>query len=207
MRLLAPLGPSFALLLVSQPLVARLTDQLFDNTFEGIYRLTFFDWALLVPYFSMLIVLSVYGLHRFETMRVYLKHRKKLPRESQVRFATLPKVTVQLPLFNERFIVARLLEEVAKLDYPRELLQIQVLDDSTDETHPFTERLCNEYIAAGLPLQYKHRTNRHGYKAGALQEGLETATGELIAIFDADFLPPTDFLQRTIHFFADAKVG
>ena len=92
-----------------------------------------------------------------------------------------------------------LLEEVVKLDYPRELLQIQVLDDSTDETHPFTERLCNEYIAAGFPVEYRHRTNRHGYKAGALQEGLETATGELIAIFDADFIPPTDFLQRTVH--------
>ena len=118
--MLAPLGSSFAFLLVSQPLVARLTDQLFDNTFEGIYRLTFFDWALLVPYFSILIILSVYGLHRFETMRVYLKHRKKLPREPQVRFATLPKVTVQLPLFNERFIiVARLLEEVIQTSTTR----------------------------------------------------------------------------------------
>jgi len=205
--LLAPLGSPFALLLVSQPLVARLTDQLFDNTFEGIYRLTFFDWALLVPYFSILIILSVYGLHRFETMRVYLKHRKKLPRESQVRFATLPRVTVKLQLYNERFIVARLLEEVTKLDYPRDLLQIQVLDDSTDETHPYTERLVNEYRAQGARIEYRHRANRHGYKAGALQEGLETATGELIAVFDADFIPPRDFLLRTVNFFADPQVG
>ncbi|MBV8571068.1 MAG: glycosyltransferase, partial [Acidobacteriaceae bacterium] len=86
-------------------------------------------------------------------------------------------------------------------------LQIQVLDDSTDETHPYTERLCNEYRAAGLPFEYRHRTNRHGFKAGALQEGLETATGEFIAIFDADFVPPPDFLQRSIHFFADPEVG
>lgn len=205
--MLAPLGSSFGLLLVSQPLVARLADQLFDNTFEGIYRLTFFDWALLVPYFSILIVLSVYGLHRFETMRVYLKHRKKLPRESQVHFATLPKVTVQLPLFNERFIVARLLEEITKLDYPRDLLQIQVLDDSTDETHPYTERLVNEYRAQGIAIEYRHRAARRGFKAGALQEGLETATGELIAVFDADFIPPRDFLLRTVNFFADPKVG
>ena len=94
-----------------------------------------------------------------------------------------------------------------QLEYPRELLQIQVLDDSTDETHPFTQRLCNEYAAAGFPVEYHHRTNRHGYKAGALQEGLATATGELIAIFDADFIPPTDFLKRTVHFFTDAEVG
>ena len=140
-------------------------------------------------------------------MRRYIKHRKKLPREAPSRFAQLPKVTVQLPLYNERFVVARLLEETLKLDYPRELLQIQVLDDSTDETHPYTERLCNEYMAAGFPIEYRHRTNRHGYKAGALQEGLESATGELIAIFDADFIPPVDFLMRTVHYFADPGVG
>ncbi|HEX4811018.1 MAG TPA: glycosyltransferase [Bryobacteraceae bacterium] len=197
----------FALLLVSQPLAKFITNGLFDDTFSGIYQLSFFDWSLLVPYFGILIILSVYGLHRYETMRRYIKHRKKLPREAPTHFAELPKVTVQLPLYNERFVVARLLEETMKLDYPRELLQIQVLDDSTDETHPYTERLCNEYRAAGFPVEYRHRTNRHGYKAGALQEGLDTATGELIAIFDADFLPPADFLRRTIHFFADPQVG
>src|SRR5271165_5715882 len=146
-------------------------------------------------------------MHRYETMRGYFKHRKKLPKESPAHFDKLPKVTVQLPLFNERFVVARLLEEISKIDYPRDLLQIQVLDDSTDETHPYAERLCNEYLAQGLPIQYIHRTNRHGYKAGALQEGLKTATGELIAVFDADFVPPADFLTRTVHFFADPKVG
>ena len=118
-----------------------------------------------------------------------------------------PLVTIQLPLYNERFVVERLLEEVVKIDYPRELLQIQVLDDSTDETHPYTQRLCNEYAAAGYSIEYRHRTNRHGFKAGALQEGLESATGELIAIFDADFLPPVDFLHRTVHFFTDPGVG
>src|SRR5271157_4471384 len=203
--ILKPLA--FALLLAAQPLSSRLADRLFDNTFEGIYRLTFFDWALLVPYFTILIILSVYGMHRYETMRSYFKHRKKLPKESPVHFDKLPKVTIQLPLFNERFVVARLLEETSKIDYPRELLQIQVLDDSTDETHPYTERLCNEYRAQGLPIQYLHRSNRHGYKAGALQEGLKTATGELIAVFDADFTPPADFLTRTVQFFADPKVG
>ena len=177
------------------------------DTFTGVYHLTWFDWSLLLPYFTILVVLSVYGLHRYETMRVYLKHRKALPKEAPNRFAQLPSVTVQLPLYNERYVVPRLLEEICKLDYPRELLQIQVLDDSTDETHPFTRRLCSELAAAGHPIEYRHRTNRHGYKAGALQEGLSTATGEFVAIFDADFLPPADFLQRTIHFFMQRDVG
>ncbi|HEX4230982.1 MAG TPA: glycosyltransferase [Bryobacteraceae bacterium] len=197
----------FALMLAAQPLSKLIANGLFDDTFSGIYQLSLFDWSLLVPYFGILIILSIYGLHRYETMRRYIKHRKKLLREAPMHFAELPKVTVQLPLYNERFVVARLLEEAVKLDYPRELLQIQVLDDSTDETHPYTERLCNEYMAAGFPIEYHHRTNRHGYKAGALQEGLQSATGELVAIFDADFIPPSDFLMRTVHFFADPEVG
>lgn len=202
------LFPLFALLAASSGGgQTSFVDGLFDDTFSGIYQLSPFDWALLVPYFGVLIILSVYGLHRYETMRTYLKHRKNLPTEPHKKFAQLPRVTVQLPLYNERFVVARLLEETCKLDYPRELLQIQVLDDSTDETHPYTERLVNEYKAAGVPIEYRHRTNRHGYKAGALQQGLQSATGELIAVFDADFVPPRDFLNQTVHFFADAEVG
>ncbi|MBV8072886.1 MAG: glycosyltransferase, partial [Acidobacteriaceae bacterium] len=139
-------------------------------------------------------ILSIYGVHRFETVRRYRKYGRNLPQTPKARFDQLPKVTIQLPLYNERFVVERLLEEISKIEYPRDLLQIQVLDDSTDETHPYTERLCNEYRAAGVPIEYRHRTNRHGFKAGALQEGLETATGEFIAIFDADFVPPPDFL-------------
>ncbi len=200
-------SPLFAFLFAQPALSQRLMDGLFDNPFSGIYRLSPFDWALLIPYFGTLVILSVYGLHRYETMRRYRKYRKNLPTTAPQQYERLPAVTIQLPLYNERFVVERLLEEIVKVEYPRELLQIQVLDDSTDETHPYTERLCNEYKAAGFPIEYKHRTNRHGYKAGALQEGLETATGEFIAIFDADFLPPTDFLTRTVHFFTDPGVG
>lgn len=178
-----------------------------DDTFSGIYTLTPFDWALLIPYFSILLVLSAYGLHRYETIRTYFKHKHKLAAEPPQRFEQLPKVTIQLPLYNERFVVDRLIESVCKIQYPRELLQIQVLDDSTDETHPYTERLVNEYRAQGYPIEYHHRTNRHGFKAGALQEGLKTATGEFIAVFDADFVPPPDFLLRTIHFFVPEDVG
>ena len=104
-------------------------------------------------------------------------------------------------------MVERLIDEVLKVEYPRELLQIQVLDDSTDDTAPFAEALVERYRTIGYPIEYHHRTNRHGYKAGALQEGLETATGELVAVFDADFCPPADFLTRTVNYFADPKVG
>lgn len=179
----------------------------FDDSFAGVHQLEWFDWMILVPYFTLLTILSFYGLHRYETIRMYLKHRKRLPKEPARRFEELPRVTVQLPLYNERFVVERLIEAVSKLDYPRDRLQIQVLDDSTDETHPYTQSLVARYRAAGCPIEYHHRTNRHGYKAGALQEGLKTATGEFVAVFDADFVPAPDFLQRTIHFFTDPAIG
>ena len=109
-------------------------------------------------------------------------------------FDQLPRVTIQLPLYNERYVLERLIDETVKIEYPRELLQIQVLDDSTDDSHEFAEALCQKYRNIGHPIQYLHRTNREGYKAGALQEGLKTATGEFVAVFDADFIPPADFL-------------
>src|SRR5262249_5755526 len=152
-------------------------------------------------------VLSFYGMHRYEMIRGYWKHRKEMNESAPRQFDELPRVTIQLPLYNERYVVERLLEATSKIDYPHHLLEIQVLDDSTDETHPFTERLVGEYQATGLPIEYIHRTNRHGYKAGALQNGLRTSTGEIVAVFDADFVPPVDFLRRTVHHFADPKVG
>src|ERR1700675_990614 len=184
----------------------RLVQTFFDDTFAGVHRLDFFDWSLLVPYFLLLIILSCYGCHRYEMIRRYLKHRN-MPAQPPGKLETLPRVTIQLPLYNERYVVERLLEEVVKMDYPKHLLEIQVLDDSTDDTHSFTEALVRDYRAAGVPIEYIHRSNRHGYKAGALQEGMRTATGEFIAIFDADFVPPRDFLMRTVHFFTDPKVG
>lgn len=200
-----PLYLAFA---VKQPSVLdEWKRTLTDDTFVGVHRLALFDYAFLLPYFLILLVLSFYGIHRYEMIRGYFKNRKNMLKAPPTRYAELPPVTIQLPLYNERFVVERLIEQIVKLDYPKHLLQIQVLDDSTDETHPFTERLVNEYRAAGHPIEYLHRTNRKGYKAGALQEGLKTATGEVVAVFDADFVVPTDFLQRTIHYFADPKVG
>jgi len=185
----------------------RFTRGLFDDTFAGIHQLSWFDWAILIPYFGILALLSVYGLHRFETIRTYFKHRKNATGEPPVLFDQLPKVTIQLPLYNERYVLERLIDESVKIEYPRELLQIQVLDDSTDDSHDFAEAICQKYRSMGHDIEYLHRTNREGYKAGALQEGLKTATGEFVAVFDADFIPPTDFLTRTIHHFADPKVG
>jgi cellulose synthase/poly-beta-1,6-N-acetylglucosamine synthase-like glycosyltransferase len=193
------------LLLVST--MDRIARGLFDDTFAGIHQLSWFDWALLIPYFGILAILSVYGLHRFETVRTYFKYRKNAVDEPPLRFEKLPPVTIQLPLYNERYVLERLIDEVVKMEYPRELLQIQVLDDSTDDTHAFAEALCERYRNIGHPIEYHHRANREGFKAGALQEGLKTATGEFVAVFDADFLPPSDFLLRTVHHFADPKVG
>ena len=186
----------------------RLDKALFDDTFDGIHSLNWFDYSLLIPYFTLMLILAFYGAHRYKVMWAYFKSRRNRGIEPPPRpFAQLPRVTIQLPLYNERLVVERLLEEAVKIDYPRELLDIQVLDDSTDDTHPFTERLVAEYRAAGHPVEYIHRANRHGYKAGALEEGLAVAKGEFVAVFDADFVVPRDFLMKTIHHFTDPRIG
>jgi cellulose synthase/poly-beta-1,6-N-acetylglucosamine synthase-like glycosyltransferase len=195
-------------LLASHSRAAQWSRMFAETPFAGIHQMAWFDWAMLIPYFTVLVILSVYGIHRYDVIRTYFKHRKNATQEpSKVMFEHLPPVTIQLPLFNERYVVERLIEEVLKVEYPRELLQIQVLDDSTDDTAPFAEALVERYRTIGYPIEYHRRSNRHGFKAGALQEGLETATGELVAVFDADFCPPADFLMRTVNYFADPKVG
>ena len=118
-----------------------------------------------------------------------------------------PKVTIQLPIFNERYVIERLVDAVSQFDYPRELLDIQVLDDSTDETREVARACVERHAAQGLPIAYIHRTNREGYKAGALENGLKTAQGEFVAIFDADFIPQPDFLRRTIPYFLNPAGG
>ena len=204
----ASLIPAF---LVAKNTAPTLFDSLFDNTFatnfSGIHHLDWFDWAIMVPYFTVLLVLSCYGMHRYEMIRGYWKHRKKFTEVPPQRYEQLPRVTIQLPIFNEQYVVERLIEAASRMEYPRELLEIQILDDSTDETHPFTQSLVAQYKANGHPIEYIHRNNRQGYKAGALQNGLITATGEIVVIFDADFIPPVDFLERVVHQFAEPKVG
>ena len=178
-----------------------------DRTFQGLYRADSFDIALLVPYFVVLILLASYGLHRYILVYLYYKNRKNHTGEPAAQFEDLPRVTVQLPMFNEQFVAERLIESVCKLKYPREKLDIQVLDDSTDETVEVGRNLVEPYAALGHSITYHHRTNREGFKAGALAEGMQTSKGEFIAIFDADFTPPEDFLLKVIHHFTDPKIG
>jgi len=178
-----------------------------DTTFKGLYQVNGFDLALLIPYFVVLILLASYGVHRYILVYLYYKNRKNRTTEAAVHFDELPRVTIQLPIYNEQFVIQRLLEAVARLQYPLEKLEVQVLDDSTDETQGVARALVERYAAEGLAISYYHRTKREGFKAGALAEGMKSAKGEFITIFDADFSPPEDFLLRTIHHFTDANVG
>jgi len=178
-----------------------------DQTFKGLYHWNPFDAALLIPYFLVMIVLALYGVHRYTMCYLYFKYRKNYNPNPPRTFEELPRVTVQLPIFNEQFVIDRLLEAVCGMEYPREKLEIQVLDDSTDETQQVAAALVERYAAMGHPIVYLHRTNRHGFKAGALDEGLKVAKGEFVAIFDADFVPPPDWLMRVIHHFAEPEIG
>jgi len=178
-----------------------------DKTFQGLYQVNGFDLALLIPYFIVLIILAAYGAHRYWLVYLYYKNKKDKTSAPPAQFDDLPRVTVQLPIFNEQYVVDRLLDAVCKLDYPREKLDIQLLDDSTDETVEVARGLVERYAALGHPVTYLHRDNRSGFKAGALAEGLKSAKGEFIAIFDADFVPPPDFVLKCIHHFKDPKIG
>ena len=159
-----------------------------------------------IIYFTMLVGLSAYGVHRYLMIYLYYKYRKQMPTPMGL-LSTLPKVTVQLPLFNEMYVAERLLDAMAALDYPKDKLEIQVLDDSTDETTDIVARKVAALRQQGFDVYHIYRSNRIGFKAGALQEGLPQATGEFIAIFDADFVPHPDLLQKTIHYFSDPNVG
>ncbi len=194
------------LMVQSNPVVRYVLKIFHKDPFRGVYQLNAFDLSIVIPYFTILIILSIYGLHRYFLVYLFLKNRHKAPKP-QKYFEELPRVTIQLPIYNERYVVERLLEAVTRIDYPRDRLEIQVLDDSTDETRMVCSRLVSEYASAGYPIAYSHRENREGYKAGALEEGLKKATGEFIAIFDADFVPPPTILRDMVHYFTDPQVA
>jgi len=156
-------------------------------------------------YTFALAMVSVYGLHRYLLVYLYFRHRHNVPRP-QGHFEDPPSVTIQLPMYNERFVARRIIEKTCQVDYPREKLQIQVLDDSTDETCRIAEAAVEEARANGFDIEYIHRRDRRGYKAGALENGLRTAKGEFVSIFDADFVPEPSFLKRSIQYFTDPKV-
>ena len=165
-------------------------------------------WQLvcLAIYCGIVIVLSVFGFHRYHMMRLFFKHRGHDPVPSR-RFDELPGVTVQLPIFNEYHVVDRLLEAVAGLDYPRDRLEIQVLDDSIDETADKARLAVDRLAGQGVDIAYIHRDDRVGFKAGALANGLTRAKHDFVFILDADFVPPPAVLKEAIHHFTDEKLG
>ena len=156
-------------------------------------------------YLMALLGLAIYGLNNAVTVILYWRKKDQITQPAPM--AEWPSVTVQLPTFNERYTVERLLNAVAALDYPREKLQIQVLDDSTDDTANLVRHLVKLHRDRGCNIELIQRVNRQGYKAGALAEGMQTATGELLAIFDADFVPSPDWLKKTVIHFSDPKLA
>jgi cellulose synthase/poly-beta-1,6-N-acetylglucosamine synthase-like glycosyltransferase len=165
-----------------------------------------------------MIILAFYGIHRYQLVWLYYRNRRNEAKSAQppAHFpgGELPSVTIQLPIFNEQFVIERLIDACCRIDYPRDRFEIQVLDDSTDETRQVAAAVVGKYAegvaAPGLgpqPIVYLHRTDRHGYKAGALEQGLKVAHGELIAIFDADFVPSPTWLMQVVHHFAEPGVG
>jgi cellulose synthase/poly-beta-1,6-N-acetylglucosamine synthase-like glycosyltransferase len=173
---------------------------------NALYHLNAFDIFILIPYLTILSILAVYGVHRYHLVYLYLKNKHKvaLPK---AKLEVTPSVTVQLPIYNEMYVVERLVEAACHIRYPRELLEIQLLDDSTDGTVEIAAACVAKYRDLGFNIHHIHRANRYGFKAGALENGLKLAMGELIAIFDADFIPPPNFLEDVVDYFSDTQVG
>ena len=153
----------------------------------------------------------IYIIYLFESLLLSLKFKRffidEKKKHSSEEITTFPLITIQLPIFNEKYVVKRLIECISEMDYPKDRFEIQILDDSTDETKEISAVLAERYRKIGIDISHIHRTDRSGYKAGALKEGLVIAKGEFIAIFDADFLPKKDFLKETIKYFTDDNIG
>ncbi|MFQ5637789.1 MAG: cellulose synthase family protein [bacterium] len=164
------------------------------------------ETILVIVYSVIIFMLTLFGLHKYYLLFLYMKYKNK-PKFVAGQFETLPKVTVQLPIYNEKYVIERLLREVCALDYPKNLLEVQVLDDSIDETQEAALKWTQHFQNQGFDVKYIHRKNRSGYKAGALENGLKQAEGEFVAIFDADFVPNPDFLINIIPYFTNEEVG
>ncbi|MBT5874807.1 MAG: glycosyltransferase [Candidatus Latescibacteria bacterium] len=170
--------------------------------------MSFFSITYLALYFTVLLLLAIYGAHRYLMVYLYYKYKDRTGGpKAETEPAEWPTVTIQLPVFNEQFVVERLIDTICVIDYPPSKLEIQVLDDSTDETTGIARACVDKHQARGVEIQYLHRPDRSGFKAGALEEGLKQSHGEFVAIFDADFIPPPDILKRTIPGFADAGIS
>ena len=166
------------------------------------------DIYFMIVYFGILGLLSVYGVYRYRLVYLFLRYRNHRPQpKSRFALSRLPRITVQLPLFNEMYVAERLIDAVVKLDYPSELLEIQLLDDSTDDTQQIASAAVNKYFNEGFDIVYCHRDDRVGFKAGALEAGLKRSSGEFVLIFDADFVPRPDCIRRMIDYFTDDRIG
>ncbi len=164
------------------------------------------EQAVLIGYFVSLSILFLFGLHGFVMMYYHRKYGHKNPVPDS-EFKPDKLVTIQLPLYNEMYVIERLINSVCEIDYPKDKMEIQVLDDSTDETTSIVARVVEEKKKLGFDISHVRRGTREGYKAGALKEGMKIAKGEFIAIFDADFIPQKEFLKKTLSYFTDDKVG
>lgn len=162
--------------------------------------------AVIALYLVILSILGAYGFHRAHLLILYYRYRRRAP-EPVKQFDDLPLVTVQLPMFNEMYVAERLLESVAQLDYPKDRLEIQVLDDSTDETVSIAAKKVEELKSRGFDAVYIHRTDRTGFKAGALESATKVAKGDYLMVFDADFVPNPDIIRKLIHYFTDPTIG
>lgn len=171
----------------------------------------YLSYFILGFYTLALLYITIYCLMQLNLLWHYKKHHWQGESNAidnpEIKEAALPVVTIQLPLYNELYVVERLIDNIVKMDYPKDKLEIQVLDDSTDESIDIAKNKVEEYQKQGFDIKHVRRADRVGYKAGALQEGMKTVKGEFIAIFDADFLPKVDFLKKTIPYFQDKNVG
>jgi cellulose synthase/poly-beta-1,6-N-acetylglucosamine synthase-like glycosyltransferase len=195
-----------SMMLIIPPKPARFFQLPTIDHWNGLYHLNSFDIFILVPYLTILTILAIYGIHRYHLVYLYLKNKHKTARPKGV-LAIKPKVTVQLPIYNEMYVVERLVEAACRIRYPRELLEIQLLDDSTDGTKEIAAACVGKHREMGFNITHIYRTNRAGFKAGALENGLKLASGEFIAIFDADFIPAENFLEDVLDYFSDSEVG
>ena len=168
--------------------------------------MTWLAGCIVVSYYATLLALAIYGWHRYHLLYLFYRHAPKRPRPPAT-LEPLPPLTVQLPIYNERYVVDRLIRAACALDYPADRLEIQILDDSTDDTTRIAAEVAEEMRRLGHDVRHLRRGHRRGFKAGALAEGLAQARGELVAVFDADFVPAPSFLLDLVHYFSDPRVG
>jgi cellulose synthase/poly-beta-1,6-N-acetylglucosamine synthase-like glycosyltransferase len=170
--------------------------------------MTFTGTAVLFLYFLVLVILGVFGVHRYAMVYLYTRHKDRKAISKGISAGRVPpRITIQLPLYNEMYVVDRLITSMTEIRYPKDRLEIQVLDDSTDETTAIAESAVEKARARGFDIKLIHRNDRVGFKAGALENGLRSATGEFILIFDADFIAPANILEDSMGHFEDARVG